>query len=180
MISSFRKAWVPQGLALCTFLLGMPLGTPARRAPELPNAPCAPAADTSLPAPGAQLPESQPAEETALPPALTRKQKKELLKQNFEKMKRDADELATLAKALQEELAKSGHPAEANAVGAIRVQRNWSAYVVRLIANLQQSVRQHSEISRLRVLLYPSKLLPEDIDQIRRDDAGVVWLGKAG
>jgi hypothetical protein len=85
----------------------MPLGTPARRAPELPNAPSAPAADTSLPAPGAQLPESQPAEETAVPPALTRKQKKELLKQNFEKMKRDADELATLAKALQEELAKS-------------------------------------------------------------------------
>ena len=107
MISSFRKAWLPQGLALCAFLLGMPLGTPARRAPELPNAPSAPAADTSLPAPGAQLPESQPAEETALPPALTRKQKKELLKQNFEKMKRDADELATLAKALQEELAKS-------------------------------------------------------------------------
>jgi hypothetical protein len=107
MISSFRKAWLPQGLALCTFLLGMPLGTPARRAPELPNAPSAPAADTSLPAPAPQLPESQPAEETALPPALTRKQKKELLKQNFEKMKRDADELATLAKALQEELAKS-------------------------------------------------------------------------
>jgi hypothetical protein len=107
MISSFRKAWLPQGLALCTFLLGMPLGTPARRAPELPNAPSAPAADTSLPAPGAQLPESQPAEETAVLPALTRKQKKALLKQNFEKMKRDADELATLAKALQEELAKS-------------------------------------------------------------------------
>jgi hypothetical protein len=107
MIWSFRKAWLPQGLALCAFLLGMPLGTPARRAPELPNAPSAPAADTSLPAPAAQLRESQPAEETALPPALTRKQKKELLKQNFEKMKRDADELATLAKALQEELAKS-------------------------------------------------------------------------
>jgi len=107
MISSFHKASVLQGLALCTFLLGMPLGTPARRAPELPNAPSAPAADTSLPAPAPQLRESQPAEETALSPALTRKQKKELLKQNFEKMKRDADELATLAKALQEELAKS-------------------------------------------------------------------------
>jgi hypothetical protein len=107
MISSFHKASVLQGLALCTFLLGMALDAPARRAPELPNAPSAPAADTSLPTPAAQLPESQPAEETAVPPALIRKQKKELLKQNFEKMKRDAEELATLAQALQEELAKS-------------------------------------------------------------------------
>jgi hypothetical protein len=107
MISSFHKASVLQGLAVCTFLLGMALDVPARRAPELPVGPPAPPADTSLPAPGAQLPESRPAEETALPPALTRKQKKDLLKQNFEKMKRNADELATLAKALQEELAKS-------------------------------------------------------------------------
>ena len=38
---------------------------------------------------------------------ITRKQKRDLLKQNFEKMKRDAEELAALAKALQEELDKS-------------------------------------------------------------------------
>jgi hypothetical protein len=107
MIPSFRKAWLPQRLALCTFLLGMPLGTPGCRAPEVPHALSTHVAETSLPAPAAQLPESAPAEETAVPPALTRKQKKDLLKQNFEKMKRDADELATLAKALQEELAKS-------------------------------------------------------------------------
>lgn len=36
-----------------------------------------------------------------------RKQQRELLKSNFEKMKRDADELVDLAKALQEELGKS-------------------------------------------------------------------------
>jgi hypothetical protein len=107
MIPSFRKAWLPQRLALCTFLLGIPLGPPGRRAPELPHAPSAYLAETSLPALTAQLPESAPAEESAAPPVLTRKQKRDLLKQNFEKMKRDADELATLAKALQEEVAKA-------------------------------------------------------------------------
>jgi CHAD domain-containing protein len=38
---------------------------------------------------------------------LTRKQKRNLLKANFEKMKRDAGQLADLAKALQDELDKS-------------------------------------------------------------------------
>ena len=41
------------------------------------------------------------------PPSLSRKQKSDLLKSNFEKMKRDAGELADLAKAMQEELNKS-------------------------------------------------------------------------
>ncbi len=38
---------------------------------------------------------------------LQAKQKRDLLKSNFEKMKRDADELASLAKSLQEDLDKS-------------------------------------------------------------------------
>jgi len=38
---------------------------------------------------------------------LTPKQKEDLLKANFEKMKRDADELASLAKSLQDDLNKS-------------------------------------------------------------------------
>jgi hypothetical protein len=38
---------------------------------------------------------------------LSPKQKRELLKSNFEKMKQDADELADLAKSLQDELNKS-------------------------------------------------------------------------
>jgi hypothetical protein len=45
--------------------------------------------------------------ETAPPLVLSQKQKKDLLKDNFEKMKRDADELADLAKSLQEDLNKS-------------------------------------------------------------------------
>jgi hypothetical protein len=45
-------------------------------------------------------------DQTSLPP-LAPEQKRNILKSNFEKMKRDANELADLAKALQEELNKS-------------------------------------------------------------------------
>jgi len=41
------------------------------------------------------------------PPDIVKKQKKELLKQNFEKMKSDADELVELSKSLQADLDKS-------------------------------------------------------------------------
>lgn len=46
-------------------------------------------------------------EEPGPPPRVIRQQKKELLKSNFQKMKRDANEVAALAKSLQEELDKS-------------------------------------------------------------------------
>ena len=45
--------------------------------------------------------------EDLIPSPLTQKQKRDLLKANFEKMKQDAGELADLAKALQQELNKS-------------------------------------------------------------------------
>jgi hypothetical protein len=51
-------------------------------------------------------PGAQPNREPPQSP-LSGKQKRDLLKTNFEKMKRDAGELADLAKALQEELNKS-------------------------------------------------------------------------
>ncbi|HTG59760.1 MAG TPA: hypothetical protein VMG63_10180 [Terriglobia bacterium] len=51
-------------------------------------------------------PPQGPGPSEAAPP-LSQKQKKDLLKDNFEKMKRDADELADLAKSLQEDLNKS-------------------------------------------------------------------------
>ena len=38
---------------------------------------------------------------------MTKKQRQGIVKSNFEKMKRDADELAALAKTLQEDLNKS-------------------------------------------------------------------------
>jgi histone H3/H4 len=52
------------------------------------------------------VPGTQSIEESPQSP-LSPKQKRDLIKANFEKMKRDAGELAQLAKALQEELNKS-------------------------------------------------------------------------
>ena len=78
----------------------------------------------------------------------------------------------------QEALDEAGHPAEAEAVGNIRCRRSWSRYVANLVANVQQSIRKHSEIGKLRFLLYPANLLPEHEARVREDDAGVVWLGK--
>lgn len=78
----------------------------------------------------------------------------------------------------QEVLTSHGYSAEAAAIAAIRNRAGWSRYVVSLLRNVQIGVREHSDIQKLRFLLYPSRLLPEDLATIRADDAGVVWLGK--
>ncbi len=78
----------------------------------------------------------------------------------------------------QEALELWGYDEEAQAVGSIRKQENWSRYAADLIANVQTSVRRYSDIGKLRFLLYPLRLTPEDEARIRQDDAGVVWLGR--
>jgi DNA repair photolyase len=82
-------------------------------------------------------------------------------------------------KVTQEALAKNGYKDEADAIKSIRNQKGWSRYATQLISNVQRSVRKQSDISRLRFLLYPSRLTEEDAARIRRDDAGVIWLGKS-
>lgn len=56
-------------------------------------------------------PSPKPASQDSFPPTgqdpLSPKQRRDLLKHNFEKMKRDADELLELAKSLQQELDES-------------------------------------------------------------------------
>lgn len=66
------------------------------------------------------------------------------------------------------------------ACGVIPIRRKdeWSWYVVGLLRLLQGSVRKYCDIARLRFLLYPSRLIPEKLEEIRSDDAGVVWLGR--
>ena len=76
----------------------------------------------------------------------------------------------------QEALEAAGYDAEAEAIKNIRRQRNWSRYVVRLLANVQRSIRTHADINKLRFLLYPSRLLPDELAAIRNDDEGVIWL----
>lgn len=76
----------------------------------------------------------------------------------------------------QEALELWGYSDEARAVGNIRHHAAWSRYAVELLGKVQPACRRHSDIDRLRFLLYPSRLRPEDAARIRADDAGVVWL----
>ncbi|MFA6425834.1 MAG: DNA photolyase [Phycisphaerae bacterium] len=76
----------------------------------------------------------------------------------------------------QQALEKTGCHNEAKAVEAIRSQTIWSEYVAKLIKKLQQSVRKYSDIKKLRFLLYPKELEVRDLEVVKQDDAGVVWL----
>ena len=73
-------------------------------------------------------------------------------------------------------LRDNGFVSEADAIMAIRKRKVWSAYVVRLLVNLQQAMRNHMSIDKLRYLLYPSDLTGHDRQAIEKNDAGVVWL----
>jgi hypothetical protein len=75
-------------------------------------------------------------------------------------------------------LVEHGHHEQAHAVGAVRDKAPWSRYVADLIRYVQCSVRRFHDPSNLRFLLYPDGLTPSHVAAIRRDDAGVVWLGK--
>jgi DNA repair photolyase len=77
----------------------------------------------------------------------------------------------------QEALEKNGFTEQAEAIAAIRQRTHWSNYVAQLVSTVQQAVRKHSDVSKLRFLLYPSGLRPADKERIEQDDAGVVWLG---
>ena len=79
----------------------------------------------------------------------------------------------------QTALEQHGYDAEARALESIRHREEWSRYVVRLLKNVQQSVRAHADIGLLRCLLYPSRLTQQTIDEIKADDEGVIWLGRA-
>lgn len=78
----------------------------------------------------------------------------------------------------QEALTNSGCKEESAAIKAIRIKEGWSQYATQLISNVQQAVRRLYDISRLRFLLYSSRLTGGDVARIKRDDAGVIWLGE--
>ena len=48
------------------------------------------------------------------------------------------------------------------------------------VSESRQRKRAHSFTTsdKLRFLLYPARLIQEKLDEIRQDDAGVIWLGK--
>ena len=79
-------------------------------------------------------------------------------------------------KKTEEALRQAEFPAEANAVSRIRKRHNWSGYVVKLVRTLQMAMRGHMSTAKLRFLLYPTGLKPEDEAAIRKRAAGVIWL----
>jgi hypothetical protein len=73
-------------------------------------------------------------------------------------------------------LRDEGFVVEADAVMAIRREKVWSSYAVGLLKNLQQAMRKHMHIEKLRYLLYPKSLADHDLQTIQQHNAGVVWL----
>jgi len=69
-----------------------------------------------------------------------------------------------------------GYETEAQAIETIRKKAGWSQYVVNLVKNTQRSVRKYSNIAKLRFLVYPKHLMPQDLDAIIKDDQGMIWL----
>ncbi len=77
-----------------------------------------------------------------------------------------------------EALASNGYQTEAAAIAKVREKKHWSAYAAQLVLNAQRAVRELYDIERLRFLLYPSRVLPEHLREIKENDAGVIWLEK--
>lgn len=80
--------------------------------------------------------------------------------------------------AMQEILKSKGYHFEAAHIESVRSMENWSWYVTRLIKNVQDVIHRLYDIRKLRFLLYPSRLTTQDLARIKKDDKGVVWLGK--
>ncbi len=105
----YRYDWAEWALAFSLVVFGMARGVPGRATLGGGRVMATTGAD---PRPQHQQPPVVPPEILGTPDSgpsvrLTKKQKQDLLKSNFEKMKRDADELTELAKSLQEDLSKS-------------------------------------------------------------------------
>ena len=81
-------------------------------------------------------------------------------------------------KATEGALRQAGFLCEAEAVAQIRTKKGWSSYATGLLNNVQQALRRFGALEKLRFLLYPSRLTPEDERWIRDHSQGVKWLGK--
>ena len=75
-------------------------------------------------------------------------------------------------------LREAGYNREAAAVDQVRHKIEWSGYVVRLVGNVQEALRRHGALGKLRFLLYSASLTETDVAWIRRHGDGVVLLVK--
>ncbi len=108
MICFSRNFWPHQAIVFSLIILGTATG--ARPQVTDPAGKLDPTAATRARLqknPIIEPQDSSPSSVSAPSIQLQRKQKQEILRSNFEKMKHDAEELAGLAKSLQEDLSKS-------------------------------------------------------------------------
>jgi DNA repair photolyase len=78
----------------------------------------------------------------------------------------------------EEALRSAGYDAEADAVSAIRHHEEWSKYCRGLLKSVQDSLRARNSLDKLRYLLYPQNLTPDDKQWIESHSKGVKWLTK--
>ena len=76
----------------------------------------------------------------------------------------------------QKALYSAGFYGQAGCVENVRFKDRWSWYVVKLLRNFQESMRKYYDINKLRFLLYPARIHPTDMNWIKKDDTGVIWL----
>ena len=78
--------------------------------------------------------------------------------------------------ACEEALREAGHIEQADALHAIREGEGFARYVLHLVQTTQAAMREHSDIRKLRFLLYTKGLPEEVVTQIRQDPDGIVFL----
>jgi len=81
-------------------------------------------------------------------------------------------------KRCEEALRTAGYGMEADAFGAIRNRRCWGEYASRLVRRAQQIASVFGAIDRLHVLLYENQFMPEHVVELKKDNRGLIWLGK--
>ena len=65
---------------------------------------------------------------------------------------------------------------EADAIQHIRKKANWSSYAKTLIKDAVKLADTKGVLDKLKILLYPSGLLPEHRAELKKIKKGIVWL----
>lgn len=107
MLSFVGSLWTRRSLAISLIVLGTAGGVPAGVRADPQQVSRAGSGGPSLPVTTSEPQAPIPSLDPGTPAQQSRKQRQDLLKSYFEKMKRDADELLELAKSLQEDVSKS-------------------------------------------------------------------------
>ena len=73
-------------------------------------------------------------------------------------------------------LEDAGLEADAEAVDTIRKENNWSVYATALIKTAIGVAKSKGVLDSLHILLYPKKLSPEHVAELKRYKRGIIWL----